>query len=270
MQGDVLQRLDTSLYRELLAAVALGTARTTGLLVITPFLGRGILTGIARTGVTLAVSLPVLPLVFLGRPAEVAAGGLPLLLALLVKELFVGMLLGLPVAALSWGLEAAGGMIDNQRGATMASSMNPATGNQASPLGIMLGQVYVTWLFVTGGFLAILDALYRSHQLWPAWSFFPVLAPDFAAQMLGLLDAIMRAALVLAGPALIAMFLSEFGLALVSRFAPNLQVFFMAMPIKSAVGVLMLILSLGVIFGEMTASAPSAAVLLAQLREWLR
>ncbi len=46
----------------------------------------------------------------------------------------------------SWGMEAAGFFIDNQRGSTMASSLNPATGNQTSPVGILLGQAYTTWL----------------------------------------------------------------------------------------------------------------------------
>lgn len=270
MEGGPPAWFDTALYGQALATFSLGLARTTGMLAITPFLGRGLLTGLARNAVIISLSLPVLPVVFLGRPEEAAAGGLLLLLGLLVKELFVGMVLGLPIAALSWGIEAAGGMIDNQRGSTMASSLNPATGNQTSPLGILLGQVYVTWMFVAGGFLALLDGLYASHLLWPAWSFVPRLDPGFAPAMLGLLDAIMRAALVLAGPALMAMFLAEFGLALVSRFAPNLQVFFIAMPIKSAVGLLMLILSLGVIMSEIRRESPSGQALLERAGEWLR
>ena len=52
----------------------------------------------------------------------------------------------------------------------------------------------------------------------------------------------MRLLLIISGPMIIVMFLSEIGLAMISRFAPQLQVFFLAMPIKSAVGVLMLIL----------------------------
>jgi type III secretion protein T len=260
-------QLDTALYKELISAVTLSTARTTGLFAITPFLSRGNLTGMVRAAVTLSITIPVIPLVFLSQPPDVANGGLVMLLILLVKEVFIGMLLGLPIAVLSWGLEAAGSMIDNQRGATMASSLNPATGTQTSPLGILLGQAYVTWLFAAGGFLAMLDALYRSHLLWPAWSFYPNFGPNLPEQMLGLLNAVMRAALVLAGPALIAMFLSEFGLALVGRFAPNLQVFFMAMPIKSAVGILLLLLSLGVIFGDM--AVPVGTSLLDSVRAWL-
>ncbi len=51
-----------------------------------------------------------------------------------------------------------------------------------------------------------------------------------------------KLAICLAAPLLIAMFLAEFGLALISRFAPSLNVFVLAMPIKSAVASLLLVI----------------------------
>jgi type III secretion protein T len=48
--------------------------------------------------------------------------------------------------------------------------------------------------------------------------------------------------LLLSAPMIVAMFLAEMGLALVSRFVPQLQVFFLAMPIKSALAFLVLVL----------------------------
>jgi type III secretion protein T len=55
------------------------------------------------------------------------------------------------------------------------------------------------------------------------------------------LNHIMLQCLLLASPIMIAMLLAELGLALVSRFAPQLQVFFLAMPVKSALGLFVLI-----------------------------
>ena len=49
------------------------------------------------------------------------------------------------------------------------------------------------------------------------------------------------------GPVVIAMFLSELGLGFISRFAPQLNVFFLSMPVKSAVALLMLILFWGIL-----------------------
>jgi type III secretion protein T len=47
-------------------------------------------------------------------------------------------------------------------------------------------------------------------------------------------------AVLTGAPVLIAMFLAEMGLALISRFAPQLQVFFLAMGIKSALAMFVL------------------------------
>jgi len=54
--------------------------------------------------------------------------------------------------------------------------------------------------------------------------------------------------LLFAAPAIVAMFLAELGLALVSRFTPQLQVFFLAMPIKSALALLVLVLYMSTLF----------------------
>jgi type III secretion protein T len=54
--------------------------------------------------------------------------------------------------------------------------------------------------------------------------------------------------LLLASPILLIMFMAEIGLALISRFAPQLQVFFMAMPIKSALGLFVLVLYTNTLF----------------------
>ena len=61
---------------------------------------------------------------------------------------------------------------------------------------------------------------------------FGAAGPIFYLEMF---DRLMRMVIVLSAPLIVAMFLAEFALALVSRFAPQLQVFFLAMPIKSGV-----------------------------------
>jgi type III secretion protein T len=242
--------------------IAIVGARTTGLMLITPFLGKGVLTGLARNGVILALSLPLLKLGYDTRPPDFNPTDLFFTMGLVLKELAIGVLLGLPVATTAWGVEAAGFFIDNQRGSAMASSLNPATGNQTSPMGILLGQAYTTWLFLTGGFLLMMRVLYQSERLWPLWRFTPALGPGFGTAMLNVLDGVMLLAVLIAGPAIIAMFLTEFGLALTSRFAPQLQVFFMAMPLKSAAGLLVLILSAPLVFSELGQHMPSPEGLL--------
>jgi len=54
-----------------------------------------------------------------------------------------------------------------------------------------------------------------------------------------------RLAVVLAAPVLIVMFMAEIGLALISRFVPQLQVFFIAMPVKCALAFMVLSMYIG-------------------------
>lgn len=267
--SDMLSGRDLSLLREIVLVCAIGVARGTAMFLITPFLGRGVLTGLARNGVIAALCLPALIVVFETRPAGLLEISLFGVLALMLKELLLGVMIGMPFAVLSWGVEAAGFMIDNQRGSTMASSLNPTTGDQSSPLGIMLAQLYTVWIFAAGGFLLLLDLLYRSYGIWPAWEMLPAIGPKVVPGVLGMLDRVMLLTLLIAGPTLMAMFLSEMGLALISRFAPQLQVFFMAMPMKSAVGLLVLMLSLGVIMQGMAQRLAEGVDILDLVRGWL-
>jgi len=70
-----------------------------------------------------------------------------------------------------------------------------------------------------------------------------------------------------AAPVLVAMFLAEVGLALVSRFAPQLQVFFMAMPIKSALAMLVLMLYASALFDHAAGQVQTLGGILPWLRE---
>ncbi|EXF67932.1 bacterial export s, 1 family protein [Vibrio parahaemolyticus AQ3810] len=58
---------------------------------------------------------------------------------------------------------------------------------------------------------------------------------------------------LMSAPLVLAMFLAEFGLALISRFAPQLNVFFLAMPIKSAIASVLLIVYLGLMMDHFEA-----------------
>ena len=97
------------------------------------------------------------------------------------------------------------------------------------------------------------------------WS--PELCPESVPVMLEQLGRLVRMAMLLAAPALVAMFLAEFGLALVSRFAPQLQVFFMAMPIKSALAMLVLMLYASSLFEYATEHVTGVGQILPWLRE---
>ena len=209
---------------------------------VMPVLSKQILGGgLIRNGVACSLALFIYPAV---------AGTLPIVLngldlALLIgKEVVLGLLIGFIVTVPFWAIEATGFIIDNQRGASMASVLNPMLGSQTSPTGLLLTQTLITLFFSGGAFLILLGALFQSYVHWPVGTFYPHLGSQWGAFFNGQLTHLLRLCVLMAAPLLIAMFLAEFGLALVSRFAPSLNVFILSMPIKSAVASFLLVLYL--------------------------
>ena len=223
-----------------IGALALTQPRILAMFIALPLFNTQLVPGLLRFSVAAALGVVMVP----ALSAEVAVadlGALQLLL-LVLKEAFVGFVIGYLAAIPFWIFEAVGFLVDNQRGASIASTLNPLTGNDSSPLGILFNQAFIVFFLITGGFTLLLRVLYDSFGLWSVTQWAPTLRPESVPLLLEQLDRLVRMALLLAAPALVAMFLSEIGLALVSRFAPQLQVFFMAMPIKSALAMLVLML----------------------------
>ncbi|WP_294641449.1 type III secretion system export apparatus subunit SctT [uncultured Aureimonas sp.] len=159
----------------------------------------------------------------------------------LLKEYAIGFVLGYIVGWIFWAVQSAGAFIDNQRGAAIAASIDPLQGHETSPLGILFSQAFLTYVYTVGAMLPILGLLYQSYEIWPATRGVPVLSPEFPELALAVADNALRVMVVIAGPVVAIMFLAEFALAMVSRFAPQVQVFILAMPIKSGLAILILI-----------------------------
>ncbi len=160
------------------------------------------------------------------------------------REAFLGFMIGFFAAVPFWIAENVGNLIDNQRGATMGEVFSPLSGAQVSTTGIFFSQIVSTLFFVGGAVFLLLGALYKSYAIWPVFADFPSPASDAPLQTLATVDSMIRSTVVISAPVIIIMFLATLGLGLVNRTAPQLNVFFLSMPIKSALGVAMLVIYL--------------------------
>ncbi|MBC7599799.1 MAG: type III secretion system export apparatus subunit SctT [Polaromonas sp.] len=169
-------------------------------------------------------------------------------LGIILKETFIGIMIGFVLAIPLWAIEAMGDLSDAQRGATIAQTLNPLSGHETSPLGQLFNQAVVTFLFTIGGFLLVLNVIYDSFGIWPVFNWWPRFSADAPKLALNLLDRLMHLMVLLSAPVIFSMFLAEVGMAIVSRFVPQLQVFFLAMPIKSAIAMLVFAIYAVVLF----------------------
>ena len=232
--------------RAFLIAVVSTQPRSLAMFIAIPIFNRQIIPGMLRYAIAAGLGALVAPRLM---PGILAAdpSGLQILL-FFVKESFVGFTLGYLIAIPFWAFEAVGFFVDNQRGASIAATLNPLTGNDSSPLGILFNQAFVVFFLISGGFLLMVEVLYDSFRLWDVLTWSPTFKPETMPLLLDQLARIVRLGVLFSAPAIVAMFLAEVGLALISRFTPQLDVFFLAMPVKSALAMLVLLLYLPTLF----------------------
>ena len=226
-------------HRWILAAV-LVMARFGGAFAICPALTESMIPGVARRAATIGLAWIAIPFVHANMPPGEPLWWMFGLVAL--KEALLGALIGFFAAIPFWVAENVGNFIDNQRGATMGEVYSPLNGSQVSTTGIFFTQLVSTLFFVGGAVFVFLGALYKSYLLWPVFGDWGALSPDAASVALGSLDGMLRTTVVVAAPVIILMFLATLGLGFVNRTAPQLNVFFLSMPVKSALGVAMLVI----------------------------
>jgi type III secretion protein T len=194
-----------------------------------------------------------------------------LLLPLVVKELFIGLVIGFFLGILFWAAESLGSLIDNQRGASMAQGMDPLSGGQLSPLASLFFQFTAMLFFSSGAFVSFLGMMMESYAVWPVFAALPNLT---GANMQNLLllqaDTVLRLAVMLAAPIMALCFLTDFGLGMVNRFAQQLNVFVLAMPLKSAVALFVLTIYAVTMLGVFQGGIRDMDVVFLNLRESLR
>ncbi len=252
-----------------IGALALTQPRILAMFLVLPIFNTQLVPGLLRFSVAAVLGVVMVPVV--SSQLSLVELQAPALVLLIVKEAFIGFVIGYLAAIPFWIFEAVGFLVDNQRGASIASTLNPLTGNDSSPLGILFNQAFIVFFLLTGGFTLLLGVLYDSFGLWSVTQWTPHLRADAVPVLLDQLDRLVRMAVLLAAPVLVAMFLAEIGLALVSRFAPQLQVFFMAMPIKSGLAMLVLVLYAASLFEYGADEVESIGRILPLLREqWER
>ena len=90
--------------------------------------------------------------------------------------------------------------------------------------------------FASGAFLAFLNIFYTTFIAWPPTEFLPALLSSntaiFSAQSLNWM---MEQTVLVCAPFILVALLCDIALGLINRFAPQLNVFILSMPIKSGV-----------------------------------
>lgn len=167
---------------------------------------------------------------------------------LAAKELFIGLSLGFLVSIPFMIIQNVGMIIDHQRGGASLMVNDPTIQNQSSPLGTLFNMMLIYAFFVINGPFIFIDAIAKSYELIPldrflSNQFFTADSPFWKLQF-KILNEMMVITIQLAGPALIMILMTDVYLGIVNRLAPQVQITFLGMPLKSLLALLIVYLGL--------------------------
>ena len=164
------------------------------------------------------------------------------MVVLVLQEVIVGLLIGFATGLIFAGVRYAGELIGFDMGFSIASVYDPET-NDTLPI---VGEVLYTFMAMVflslNGHHFILQALQLSYKAAPIGGFtMSAVVSEKLVSMTGLMFAV---AVKFAAPAMVAMFLTNVALAILTRVMPQMNIFGVAFPLKIGVGLLVLMTSI--------------------------
>ena len=221
---------------------ALVFARTGSMIMLLPAIGEAGIPSRVRLALALAVSFAMTPVVAHLYPQEmpqsVMAFGL-----MLTQEITAGVLVGLMSRIIMSALSVAGTVIAMQTGLSYAQSIDPSMGEQAAIVGNLLSMLGAVLIFATDLHHLAIGAIQGSYTLIPPGASLPT--GDMAELAVRLVSGSFGLGLQLAAPVIVFAFAVNAATGVLARMMPQLQVFFVAMPINVLVGFMLLSLLIG-------------------------
>jgi len=157
-------------------------------------------------------------------------------LLVLIAEIMLGFTIGFICNFLFIAIQSAGELIDMQMGLSVASALDPIFGAVISIVGRLTFFVAMIIFFTLNGHHLLLSALHQSFTSIPAGKIADFTSFNLLNQIISLGTALWITAVKLAGPVLLLIFISDFTFGIVSRVAPQVNVFMLGFQVKPLLG----------------------------------
>lgn len=230
-----------------LMSIVLISARLLAFIYISPFFSSRAMTRTVRLGMVVAIGLVTTPPIFADLVANQT--GAERFVALILKEIVIGLLLGALIWVPVHGIEFAGVLLDTQRGSSMAQDYNVVFSSpQATPTAILLSQIFSGFFFSVGGFLIVLQIIVASVEIWPPAAGLPDFSTRAAPLFIELAGSLLLVGVLFALPISGFMLLADVAIAFLAKLAPTLNALTFGMPAKSAILVIMLLFYVSIAF----------------------
>ncbi len=238
-------RIDVSFLPAYAAAFLLMFARIGTMVMLLPGLGELSVPARVRLVVALVLTAVLFPLHRAAFPIDLRSFG-PVLIAL-AQELLIGAVLGLTARLAISALQVTGSIVAQQLGLGFVTAVDPTQGQQGIIVGNFLTMLGITLIFATDLHHLVIAALHDSYRLFRPGELPPV--DDVASLVTRTIAGAFRVGVQLAAPFLVFGLLFNLALGVLSRLMPQMQVFFVGVPLSILIGFFVLFLVIGALMG---------------------
>jgi flagellar biosynthesis protein FliR len=238
-------RIDVSLLPVLAAAFMLMFARVGSMVMLLPGLGESNIPVRIKLGIALLLTLILLPL---HRAAyQIDLQSINPLLVMMIHEIIVGVVLGATARVTLSALQVGGSVIAQQMGLGFVTSVDPTQGQQGVLIGNFLTMLGITLLFATDSHYLVIAALNDSYNIFSPADLTP--SGDIAALATRAFAAAFKLGMQLSAPFLVFGLVFNVGLGVLARLMPQMQVYFVGVPLSILAGFLIFSLVLVAMMG---------------------
>jgi flagellar biosynthetic protein FliR len=217
-------------------------ARVGAMVMLLPNIGQAGIPSRVRLLLALAIAFCLAPSVAgtYHQTAPTTAVGLAILIA---QETTIGVLVGAMARIIMSSLQVAGFLIATQTGLAYAQTLDPTQNTQGAVMGNFLSLLGTLMVFLTNLHHLAIGAIAGSYRMLPPGGTLPT--ADMAQLTINLVSGSFALGFQLAAPFLVFGFAVYAGLGLLARLMPQLQIFFLAVPVNIACGFLIFLAMLG-------------------------
>jgi flagellar biosynthesis protein FliR len=238
-------RIDISWLPTLAAAFMLVFARVAAMVMLLPALGEQNIPVRIKLAAAVLLTLIILPLH--QRDFHIDMQSVSALIVLMMQEILIGVVLGATARVAMSALQVAGSIIAQQMGLGFVTSVDPTQGEQGLLVGNFLTMLGVTLLFATDSHHLLIAALNDSYKIFAPGE--AVATGDIASLATQAFAAAFRLGLQLAAPFVVFGLVFNIGLGVLARLMPQMQVYFVGVPLSILAGFLIFALVLTALMG---------------------
>lgn len=213
-------------------------SRVLGIFAFNPILSRRNIPQIVKVVCCILITMIV---IMVRQPEPVETGTvIGVYLAMLLKEGFVGAVLGFITDMFFYSVQMSGEIMDMQSGLGMAKVFDPGTNLQMSIMGSFVSFMMYLYFFVINAHLTYIELFVKSFDIIPLG--FEGINPDLGISIVEYFSVVLTLVLKIAMPLIVSQTILQFCVGVLMKSVPQIQIMVINIQLKVGFGFLILFL----------------------------